>query len=111
MSLRNLVVEWLEWGVEPGQLGTLSPENKRQFVADVFDAEPEWFHDSVGEYFTRNPGSRAHLISCFRDGDFLQVGAIIDRAFLEYVIKTCEEFWESEFTQIQEQQTDYTGDE
>jgi hypothetical protein len=109
VSLRNLVVEWLEWGVEPGQLDTLSPENKRQFVADVFDAEPEWFHDSVGEYFTRNPGVRAHLISCFRDGDFLQVGATVDRAFLEYVIKTCEDFWEAEFTQVQEQEGEYDG--
>jgi hypothetical protein len=111
VSLRNLVVEWLEWGCEPGQLDTLSPENKRQFVADVFDAEPDWFHDSVGEYFTRNPGARSRLISCFRDGDFLQVGAIIDHAFVEYVIRTCAEFWDSEFTQVQEQEQTYAGDE
>ena len=111
MSLRNLVVEWLEWGVEPGTLEILSPEDKRQFVADVFDADPEWFHDSIGEYFTRNPGARSRLISNFRCGDFLQVGAILDQALVEYVINTCAEFWESEFTQVQEQESDYAGDE
>lgn len=111
MSLRNLVVEWLEWGCEPGQLEILSPENKRQFVRDVFNAEPDWFHDAVNEYFTRNPSIRARLFDRFGDGDFLQVGAIIDHAFVEYVIKTCAEFWAAEFTQVQEQESDYQGDE
>jgi hypothetical protein len=105
------VVEWLEAGVEPGQLVYLGPNDKRQFVRDVFNAEPDWFHDAVGEYFTRNPSIRARLFDRFGDGDFLQVGAIIDHAFVEYVIKTCAEFWESEFTQIQEQQSEYAGDE
>jgi hypothetical protein len=104
------VVEWLEWGVEPGALGMLSPENKRQFVADVMDADPDWFHDAIGEFYTRNPGRRAALISNFRDGDFLQIGADIDRAFISYVIDHCAEFWESEFTQIQEQESAYDGD-
>jgi hypothetical protein len=111
VSIRDVVVEWIDWGLEPGQLNSLSPAERREFVADVFQAEPDWLFDSFSEHFMRNPGERAKLAEGFRDGDFLQVGAILDRAFIHHVIETCADFWESEFTQISEQQSFYAGDE
>jgi predicted SnoaL-like aldol condensation-catalyzing enzyme len=75
------------------------------------DAEPEWFFDSVAEFFTRNPGARSKLVACFREGDFLQVGSVMDEAFISYITVKCAEFWESEVTQVQEQESDYQGDE
>jgi hypothetical protein len=106
-----VVVEWLEWGLEPGQLDSLTADEQRQFVADVFQADPAWTLDAFAEGFTRLPSKRVEIEQAFREGDFLQMGAVLDSVFRHYTIKTCEQFWESEFTQIQQQESDYTGDE
>ena len=110
-TLRSVVVEWLQWGLEPGQLDSLSADEQRQFVADVFQAEPNWTFDALSEGFARLPSKRVELEQALREGDFLQVGAVLDYVCRHYVCKTCAEFWESEFTQVQEQETDYSGDE
>ena len=110
-TLRSVVVEWLRWGLEPGQLDTLTPDEQRQFVADVFQAEPDWTIDAVTEGFSRLPSKRAEFERAFRDADFLQAGAALDFVCRYYVIEICASHWESEFTQIQQQESDYEGDE
>jgi hypothetical protein len=110
-TLRTVVVEWLEWGLGAGEMHTLTPAEKREFVADVIQSEPDWLFDAFSEWFMRNPGQRAQLAERFREGDFLQVGAMVDRAFISYVTDTCADYWLSEFTQIGEQISHYAGDE
>ena len=111
MSLRNVVLEWINWGCGPGELETLSPDDQRQFVADVIQEDPEWLYDALSETFGRKPGDRVRIVEAFRGGDFLQVGAEFDRALRTWVIETCREFWDAVFTQIREQNSDYAGDE
>lgn len=110
MSIRSVVVEWLEWGLEPGQLDTLTPEEQRHFVADICQAEPEWTFDAFSEGFSRSPAKRVELEQALRDGDFLQLGAVLDSVIRNYIIETCSEFWEAEFTVVKEQENRYDGE-
>jgi hypothetical protein len=100
----------LTWGLEPGQLDTLSADDQRQFIADVFQAEPNWTFDSLNEGLSRLPSKRVELEQALREGDFMQMGAVIDYVCRRYVIESCRDYWESEFTQVQEQESTYDGD-
>lgn len=109
MSLRKVLKEWLDWGVEPDLTQDLEPNDQRQLVSDIFGAEPEFLYDAFGESIARNPQYRERLIPAFRSGDFLQVGAICDEMFRGYLIGS--EWLHRELQEIHEQESYYTGDQ
>lgn len=110
MSLRNVIIEWLGWGMSADNL-ELEVADQREFCADVMQSDKSWLTDALAEWLTRKPGDAANLIEAFRCADALQVGAILDRGLREYLLKHCYDFWVSEFTQVEQQESFYRGDE
>lgn len=110
MSIRDVVTEWLEWGVDPDHI-VFEIEDEREFCADVMQTDKDWLLDALSESLSRQPREAAAFIESFRVADIVQMGAALDRLLRHYILVTCEEFWRSEFTQISEQNSTYTGDE
>jgi hypothetical protein len=111
MSLRNVVSEWVKWGLEPGELDSLSVEDQLQFCADVMQANSEWTFDAFAEGFSRKPGKRAELEAALRNRDWMQVGAAVEFVFRDYIIRQCSSHWEAEFQMVSEEESEYQGDE
>lgn len=108
MSLRDILLDWITGGVEPDRTGDLSPADQRQFTADVYSEVPDYLYDALIETLVRSPQIRSDFISSYRDGDFLQVGAIFDKALRAYVIGS--PFIENEMREAKEQETEYAED-
>lgn len=105
MSLRDILLDWITGGVEPEATGDLSPADQRQFTADVYSEVPDYLYDALVETLVRSPQVRGSLIESYRDGDFLQVGAVLDKALRAYVIGS--PFIENEMREAKEQESSY----
>jgi hypothetical protein len=105
MSLRDILLDWITGGVEPDGTGDLSPMDQREFTADVYAEVPDYLYDALVETLVRSPQVRSDLLSAYRTGDFLQVGAIVDRALRAYVIGS--PFIENEMREAKEQEAEF----
>jgi hypothetical protein len=108
MSLRDILLDWITGGVEPDGTADLSPADQRQFTADIYTEVPDHLYDALIETLVRSPQIRSSLVSAYRDGDFLQVGAVLDKALRAYVIGS--PFIENEMREAKEQETEYAED-
>ena len=106
MSLRDILLDWINGGVEPDGTGDLSPADQRQFTADIYSEVPDHLYDALVETLVRSPQVRSSLVSAYRDGDFLQVGAVLDKALRAYVIGS--PFIENEMREAKEQESEYS---
>jgi hypothetical protein len=108
MSLRDILLDWITGGVEPDRTGDLSPADQRQFTADIYTEVPDHLYDALIETLVRSPQIRSSLVAAYRDGDFLQVGAVLDKALRAYVIGS--PFIENEMREAKEQESEYAED-
>lgn len=109
MSLRSILVEWLDYGVEPDGTFNLSASDQRLLVADVYTVEPSFLQDAVAESLARSPALGAEILAAFRTEDFVQMGAVLDRVLRGYLIGS--RWLETELREVQEQEALYDGDQ
>jgi hypothetical protein len=108
MSLRDILLDWITGGVEPDGTGDLSPADQRQFTADVYSEVPDYLYDALVETLVRSPQVRSDLLAAYRVGDFLQVGAIVDRTLRGYLIGSPD--MEQQMREVKEQNSEYAED-
>lgn len=108
MSLRKVLIDWLEV-VDPDCTDALPPPEQREFCADVYSAEYDHLLDALAEGVARDTSSRNGLIEAFRDGDFMQLGAVVDKLLRAWLIGS--EYIEGRLREVQEQESIYSGDE
>lgn len=108
MSLRKVLIDWLEV-VDPDCTDALPPPEQREFCADVYSVEYDHLLDALAEGVARNTSARNEIIESFRDGDFLQLGAVMDRLLRSWLIGS--EYVEARLREVQEQESVYSGDE
>ena len=108
MSLRDILLDWINGGVEPDGTGDLSPADQRQFTADVYTEVPDYLYDALVETLVRSPQVRSALLSAYRSGDFLQAGAILDKTLRGYLINSPD--IEQQMREVKEQNTEYAED-
>ena len=104
MSLREVLIDWLEV-VDPDCTDALSPPEQREFCADWYSEDYDPLLDALAETLARTPAIRNELLTAFRGGDFLQLGAVVDKVLRGYLIGS--EYVEGRLREIQEQETRY----
>lgn len=109
MSLRDVLIEWLESGVEPDGTADLDATEQRDLVADIYTVEPGFMVDALVESFTRKPESAAEVVAALRSADFAQLGAVMDRVLRSHLIGS--PWLESELRETHEQESTYDGDQ
>jgi hypothetical protein len=111
VALREVVVQWLRSGIETGEdVECMDSNDQAEFIADVFTEEPDWIYDAFSEAYATRPSARADLIEAIRSRDFNQIGASLDKYLRKAVIEGYRNLWDSEFTQISEQESRYDPD-
>ena len=108
MSLRDVIKDWLEV-VDPDCTDALSPPEQREFCADFYSEDVDPMYDALVETLARTPAIRHELLDAFRHGDFMQMGAVVDKLLRNYLIGS--EYVEGRMREVQEQEARYMGDE
>lgn len=109
MSLRSVLLGWLEGGLDPSGTGRLDAATQRDLCADVYDTERDFLVDALVETLSRNPPMAQKLIRSFRDADFIQVGAVVDEILRDFLVES--RWLVNELTEIKEQESLYDGDQ
>ena len=107
MSVRQVLVDWLD-RVDPDYPRALPIEEQRELVADIFQEDDGYLFDAFAEGLARSPHLLYQLIEFFREGDFLQLGAAVDKAFMNYVMRG--EWLSRELQIVAEQEGRYSGE-
>ena len=114
VTLRNVILSWISRGFESGDLEVFNPEQQREFGADLMAAETEWFWDAINEGFHRKPLKISEFKEHFRNGDFMQMGAVLDNVIRRYLFDNdeggCGDLLLHEFITVEEQEAPYEGD-
>lgn len=110
MTIRAVLVKWLDRAGGPDVLRLMDPDDKREFCTDICLAEPEWTFDWLGDGFTQLPLKRMEFEQALGQGDFLAAGAIADQVRRFYILEHCAGHWEIEFQLVWEQESDYEAD-
>ena len=108
MSLRKVLIDWLEV-VDPDCTDALPPPEQREFCADVYSNDYDHLLDALAEGASRNTSARNELIESFRHGDFLQLGAVVDKLLRSWLIGS--DYIAARLREVQEQESFYAGDE
>ena len=107
MSLRKVLIDWLEV-VDPDSTDALSPAEQRFFCADIYACDVDYLYDALVEGVARNTSARHTLLEAFRHGDFMQVGAVVDKLLRDWLIGS--EGIEGRMREVQEQESLYSED-
>ena len=104
MALREILIDWLEV-VDPDCTDALSPPEQRDFCADWYSEDVDPLYDAIVETLARTPSARHELLDAFRHGDFMQIGAVLDRILRGYLIGS--DYVEGRMREVQEQEGRY----
>lgn len=109
MSLRSVLLGWVEGGLDPESTDKMDAESQRDICADVYDVERDFLIDALAETFGSHPQMAQRLLAAFRTSDFIQTGAVLDECLRNYLIGS--RWLVNELTEIKEQESFYDGDQ
>ncbi len=109
MSLRKAILEWISYGYDEDSIDDLDAEDQRALSFDVYTAEQDFLQDAISEAIGTNPGYRAEILLAYKQADFVQIGAVIDRILRHYLIGS--KWLKTEFREASEQERMWDGDE
>jgi hypothetical protein len=109
MSLRKVLLEWLDAGVKPDGTAQLSADDQRSLVADIYTVEPSFLQDALADSLARYPTYANEIVQALRTADLPQLGAVVDKICRGNLIGS--NWLETEMREVSEQESFYDGDQ